>query len=817
MSGTAAVLILLEAAHACAAPGTPRSFSGIHPSLAMYNDENECGTGAVVPWAGRLWVITYGPHCYAGSSDKLYEIAPDLGRIVRPESIGGTHANRMIHLESGQLFIGCHAIGEDGTVRTIPWRAMPGRLTGMARHLTDPARKLYAATMEEGLYEIDVGTLAVTELIRDGNIRDVQGLDLPAGTAWSALPGCHGKGLFSGQGRLVYANNGEQDPRVATDPAIPSGALAEWRGGGDWRMVRRNQFTEVRGPGDIRGNANPDTDPVWALGWDCRSVILMVLDGGAWHAYRLPKGSQSYDGSHGWNTEWPRIRDIGEPDMLATMHGTFWRFPRTFSLRRSTGIAPRSSYLKVVGDFCRWNDRLVLGCDDSAKSEFINTRPCKSPHGAPGQSNSNLWFIEPATLDRLGPALGAGWAWLDDDVKAGAVSDPYLFSGYDRRMIHVMHASDREARFALEVDRAGDGDWRALRAIAVPPKGYAWHVFAAEEQGAWIRVRALSDAARAGVCFRYSNRDPRPPENDAIFDGIAGPAASRAVGGLMWGRGENRRTLGLAAAAVEDGGVAALGFYELDGEMRLAKKDDPAGLARVAKTEPPRDGIEVDAASVIAVEDGRRYRLPLCEAYVRGSAFGAARACREVVTERDLFNCHGTFYELPARNAGGFAKIRPIATHNLAVHDYASFRGMMLLTGIDPAALRGTNDRIVASDDGRCAVWAGVIDDLWKLGKPRGRGGPWKESPVEAGAPSDPYLMHGFDAKKLTLSHDAGETVVFTVEVDPGGIARWCLYTTIAVGAGATVAHEFPEGYAAHWVRLRADRSCTATAQFIYE
>ncbi|SVD91033.1 uncharacterized protein METZ01_LOCUS443887, partial [marine metagenome] len=40
----------------------PASISGVYPSLTMYNEEGECGTGAVVPWAGRLWVITYGPH-----------------------------------------------------------------------------------------------------------------------------------------------------------------------------------------------------------------------------------------------------------------------------------------------------------------------------------------------------------------------------------------------------------------------------------------------------------------------------------------------------------------------------------------------------------------------------------------------------------------------------------------------------------------------------------------------------------------------------------------------------------------------------------
>src|SRR5512136_628777 len=91
-------------------PDKPINISGVYPRLAYYNNEGECGTGAVVPWADRLWVITYGPHLPFGSSDKLYEITSDLKQIVRSESIGGTPANRMIHLASKQLFIGPYVI-----------------------------------------------------------------------------------------------------------------------------------------------------------------------------------------------------------------------------------------------------------------------------------------------------------------------------------------------------------------------------------------------------------------------------------------------------------------------------------------------------------------------------------------------------------------------------------------------------------------------------------------------------------------------------------------------------------------------------------
>src|SRR5436305_11848519 len=99
------------------ADDAPVEISGRYPHLAIFNHQGECGTGAVVPWADRLWVITYGPHLPNGSDDKLYEIDADLHRVTRPESVGGTPADRMIHRESNQLIIGPYFIGDKRTVR----------------------------------------------------------------------------------------------------------------------------------------------------------------------------------------------------------------------------------------------------------------------------------------------------------------------------------------------------------------------------------------------------------------------------------------------------------------------------------------------------------------------------------------------------------------------------------------------------------------------------------------------------------------------------------------------------------------------------
>ena len=193
------------------------------------------------------------------------------------------------------------------------------------------------------------------------------------------------------------------------------------------------------------------------------------------------------------------------------------------------------------------------------------------------------------------------------------------------------------------------------------------------------------------------------------------------------------------------------------------------------------------------------------------SGFGPARVCREVATERDLLNVHGTFYELPARNAQGLAKVRPVATHNLRIQDFCSHAGLLFFTGIHPDA---DDDHIFRSADGKAAVWAGVIDDLWQLGKPRGNGGPWKNTRVKAGAASDAYLMTGYDKKMVEISADAAVNITLQVDIDGTGL--WIDYSTFEIKAGETLSHDFPEGFSAYWVRAVSDVNATATVQFRY-
>ena len=808
---------------AAPSPAAPQEWSGIYPELAYFNNEGECGTGAVVPWADRLWVITYGPHLPYGSSDKLYEITPDLKLIVRPESVGGTPANRMIHKESNQLIIGPYLIGAERDVRVIPPKFMPGRLTGNARHLTDPANKIYYATMEDGLYEVDVRTLAVKGLIKEimNKPKPGQTAEVSPATITSTLAGYHGKGLYSGQGLVILANNGERSPKALLDPTIVSGGLGSFNGEGNWSLVRRNQFTEVTGPGGLTGNTDPAKDPIWTVGWDFRSVILMVMEDGKWTSYRLPKGSHSYDGAHGWNTEWPRIRDIGEEgSRLMTMHGLFWKFPANFSSKHSAGVTPRSAYLKVIGDFTRWQDRLVFGCDDTAKSEFLNKRPAKGALAGPGQSQSNLWFTALDAPDKLGPAIGRGSVWVDEPVQAGVPSDPFLLGGFAKRAVLLGHDSTAATTFSLEIDERGDGQWKTWADVALKAdEATRWVEIPATVAGAWIRAKANRDVAKASVTFQYAAKDERVTERGALFQGLSKAGDATSQGAFLLTRGANLRTLSVLAATVTSDQTTVGEAYELSADLKLTKQKDSEVAAYVQKNTPiPQGIITADEASVIFEESGVRWRLPRSAASAQDAllARSALRKAREVCTERDMLQAHGTFYELPALNAKGAIRMRPIATSDTAVHDYCSYRGLLVLSGISPEAAK--DDRhIIRSDDGKAAVWVGTADDLWQLGKPRGFGGPWKSTNVTAGKPSDPYLMTGYDKKRITLANHGEIVTTITVELDAAGDGRFAAYQSFKLAPGAKETFEFPDWINAYWVRTVSSATTNATAQLTYE
>ena len=298
--------------------------------------------------------------------------------------------------------------------------------------------------------------------------------------------------------------------------------------------------------------------------------------------------------------------------------------------------------------------------------------------------------------------------------------------------------------------------------------------------------------------------------SDPIFSEIPTVGDRACRKGLLWVLDRGRRSLGVADPE-------GSGCYVLNDRLELHHADDGATRKQILTNAPlVADVLRIDRRSALYVDDdGRRWRLPKGDpALAMEYARFPSRIDREVVTERDLFNCSGTFYELPSRNAGGFAKVRPVATHNRTIFDYCSYRGLVVLSGLSEAA--EASDHVVVSDDGRMSLWVGAIDDLWRLGKPRGVGGPWLSTPVVTGIPSDPYLMTGYDEKSFELSHDLDVPVVMTIEVDATGEGHWRPWSEITVDDGVTHRGAFPEGFQAYWVRAVSSDDCNATFQLTY-
>lgn len=755
--------------------------SGVRPALAAFNQNGECGIGAVAPWANRLWFFTYPPHFRHGSADKLYSLDEKLNLTIHPESVGGTHANRFIHRESQQLFIGPYVIDATGKIRVIDVKtALPGRLTATTRHPLDPANKVIFFDMEGPIWEVDVKSLETKKLFE------------------KPVPGWHGKGAYTGQGRLIVANNGESaamgdldKTKITADlkahGAEDAGVLGEWDGK-EWRIIERRQFTDVTGPGGIVGNEK-DSDPVWAMGWDKRSVILKLLDGGKWSTFRLPKASHAFDPKHGWYTEWPRIREIGAGIMLAVMHGTIFDFPKTFSAANTNGIRPIATHLRYIPDLCEWNGKLVIAED--------STSAMQNPLA--GQSQSNLWFGTLDEVKKWGGAQGWGGPWLGDAVKANENSAPYLFAGYAQRMVHVAHNSKADLKFTFETDN--NGAWKEIASVTAPASGYAHHIFPADAPGEFIRVRTDQDCPAASCYFHYlpnmvANADLPPRFQTLPIFTQAAPTHWAYIRPAK----ENRN---LQVVATTPAGKS---YIEVDENLKFTRIDAPDKLSAAEKIlEVPEPTITEDSASLIATApDGRRFRIPRHEPV-------SAHRIREVMSERFLANLDGTFYEIPraegpvATPKPDFKKMKPVASHPLAISDFCSWRGLLVL------AAQGKKE----ADSG--GLWFGVIDDLWKLGKLAGEGGPWAKSPVKSGEPSDPFLMTNFDRKSLDLSHDSAESVEFKIEVDYSNRDFWKTFATLTVKPGEKLHHDFPAGYAAYWVRVVANKDCTATAFFQYK
>lgn len=430
-------------------PGLPNV--GLRANTA--SPRSECGVGALLPWADALWAVTYNSHTEpTGTGLGLYRINDQLeAQLVHVHN--GTHANRMVHKESDQAFIGPYAIDPRGNFRFIE-DLKNHRLTATMRHLTDPAGRVYMLTMEGLLLEVDVETLRVRQLfdlIQEGKITEKT----------------HFKGGYTGQDRMVVANNGFYAYGET------SAGLFEFDGK-TWRSLSRKPHMDCAGRENMQ-------NVIFCTGWDESSVLLSALVDGEWQRYRLPKGSHAFD--HAWQTEWMRIREVETEHFLMDIVGQFYELQPMIFEKVVRGVKPICNHLRIIPDYCSFRGLLALGGNQTSPNDDNNTLA--------GQPQSGIWFGKTDDLWSWGRPQGWGGPWRQTAVKKDEVSDPFLMTGFDKKVLHLKVHTSGAADFRVEIDFLGNGEWERYEDLTI--RGYGFHVFPAGFSAHWVRLVPLSD------------------------------------------------------------------------------------------------------------------------------------------------------------------------------------------------------------------------------------------------------------------------------------------------------------------------------------
>ena len=422
----------------------------------------ESGVGALLPWADVLWAVTYNSHKAAtGSGLGLYRIDENL-KAERVHIHNGTHANRMVHKESQQAFIGPYGIDLRGNFRVIE-DLLDHRLTATMTHLSDPANRVYMLTMEGLLFETDVTSLKsrlVTDLVKRFGIQ-----------------GPHFKGGFTGQGRVVVANNGLYN--YGEEPC----GLLEWDGT-RWRVLSRKPHMECAGRTNM-GNV------VFCTGWDESSVLFRALIKGQWHNYRLPKSSHAF--THAWQTEWMRIREVETEHFLMDIHAGFYELQPVAFEDAIWGVKPVCQHLRMIPDYCSFRGMLALAGNENTPNSEANVLG--------GQPQSGIWFGKTDDLWGWGKPQGWGGPWRKRAVRKAEASEPFLMTGYDKKVLHLK--SGTPASFLVEIDFLGDGSWERYEEIRTGAGGYRFHAFPQGFSAHWVRITPSADCV-ASAEFIYS-------------------------------------------------------------------------------------------------------------------------------------------------------------------------------------------------------------------------------------------------------------------------------------------------------------------------
>eukprot|EP01065_Artemidia_motanka_P048573 TRINITY_DN7853_c0_g1_i1.p1 TRINITY_DN7853_c0_g1~~TRINITY_DN7853_c0_g1_i1.p1 ORF type:complete len:526 (+),score=122.31 TRINITY_DN7853_c0_g1_i1:62-1579(+) len=460
---------------------------GIFPHLTATADSgpkrSEAGIGALMPWADRLYMVSYLSVAKGGNGTGLYEIDANL-TMTKVADHSSCYANRILHPTTNQIVIGKWVVDMNRRVRAIVGDLGDTRLGGVALHLTNDSM-VYLLGMDGLLFEVDISQSSPLEARTLFNL--VNELKIPHGQQ----PHFKAAHMMGGQ---LYVGSNTFDWKDFTydaqnnDPNFEMGGRLGAFDGTSWRVVQHRATYEIIG----RRNWG---QVIYAVGFDSRSVTLSTLDVGdgscpsanrSWKVYRLPKASHAYD--HLWQTEWPRIREVETERFLLDAHGMFYELSPLGWAASSWGLRPVSQHLRMVPDMAPFRGMLALG-GNQVSSIFDNNL-------VTGQAQSGLWLGKTDDLWGFGKPQGWGGPWRRTRVGGGEPSDPYLMTGFDRKALHLETHNGTDCTVQVQIDYTGVAgnlpgyEWRTVTAVRLAADGYSFYAFPDGFSAHWVRFVA---------------------------------------------------------------------------------------------------------------------------------------------------------------------------------------------------------------------------------------------------------------------------------------------------------------------------------------
>lgn len=153
------------------------------------------------------------------------------------------------------------------------------------------------------------------------------------------------------------------------------------------------------------------------------------------------------------------------------------------------GVRPISQHLRVVPDFASFRGMLVMGGNE-VSSIFDN-------NVVTGQSQSGLWLGKTDDLWSWGKPQGWGSVWKDTTVYDEMHSDPFLMTGFDKKVLHVSMDGDlrgNDISVDVQLDPVGDamqtGKWRHFTSLDLSDANFftTAYVFPVGLSAHWVRL-----------------------------------------------------------------------------------------------------------------------------------------------------------------------------------------------------------------------------------------------------------------------------------------------------------------------------------------